>query len=235
MTASRPVGIGWSIPGARGPALIAHMGGNTAAAARVALEEVPDFLEVDLWVHNGCFEARHERAMYPLPLWFEKWKLRRAPRRPFTLADLLSETAGKAGVFLDLKNGGAEAARLVREALDVAGLADPHVVASSQHWHILRHVKELAPEVDLFYSIDVPERLDLFLSVAERDLQPAGVSCRDALLTQEAVSALHRRSMKAVAWTVDDPDRAVELAAWGVDGITTHRVAVLRNRLRPDA
>ena len=53
-----------------------------------------DFIEVDLWVHHGRFEARHERR-FPasLPLLFEKWYLRTAPRTPFGLADLL-EAAG---------------------------------------------------------------------------------------------------------------------------------------------
>jgi len=232
MTAIRPGESDVSIPARHGPALVAHMGGNTAAAARLAVEEVADFVEVDLWVHHGQFEARHERAIYPLPLWIEKWYLRWAPRRPFTLAALLSETAGKSGVFLDLKNGGTEVARLVRAALDAAGPAVPCVVASSQHWPILRRVKELAPEVAQFYSVDVPEKLDLFLSVADRDLQPAGVSCRHTLLTQDRVAELHARGLKVVAWTVDDLDRAQELAGWGIDGITTHRVADLRGRLR---
>ncbi len=232
MTATCPGGIDVPIPAGHGPALIAHMGGNTAAAARIAVAAVADFVEVDLWVHRGRFEARHERAVYPLPLWFEKWYLRWAPRRPFTLAELLTETAGKAGVLLDLKNGGAAAARLVWEALDLVMPAAPCVVASSQHWHILRQVKELAPEVGLFYSIDVPEKLDLFLSVADRDLQPSGVSCRHTLLTREAVAELHRRALKVIAWTVDDPGRAHELAGWGIDGITTHRVSDLRARLR---
>jgi len=234
MTADQPARVEVPIPTPHGPALIAHMGGNTAAAARSAVEAVADFLEVYLWVHGGRFEARHERAIYPLPVWFEKWYLRWAPRRAFTLAELLRETAGKSGLFLDLKNGGAEAARLVREALDAAGPPPPCVVASSQHWHLLRQLKELAPEVALFYSIDVPERLALFLSVADRDLQPAGVSCRHTLLTQGTVAELRRRALKVVAWTVDDLERADELAGWGVDGITTHRVADLRGRLRPE-
>ena len=34
-----------------------------AAAARVAVEEVADFVEVDLWVHRGRLEVRHERAI----------------------------------------------------------------------------------------------------------------------------------------------------------------------------
>jgi len=230
MAAGRPVGTGVPIPGRHGPALIAHGAGNTAARARAAITEVADCIEVDLWVHDDRFEARHERAIYPLPVWFEKWYLRLAPRRPFGLAELLREAGSEVGILLDLKNGGADAARLIRRALDEAG-PSVRVAASSQLWHTLRQVNLMCPEIDLFYSIDVQAKFDLFRSVAERDFQPAGVSCRHTLLTQAMVSDLHAGGLKVVAWTVDDLDRAAELAAWGVDGITTHRVAGIRARL----
>lgn len=221
-----------SIPGENGPALIAHMAGNTARQVRAAVEEIADFVEVDLWAHRGRLEARHERALYPLPLWFEEWTtLRRAPRQPFTLTGLLEETAGKTGVFLDLKNGGPEPARLVRAALDGAEARPEAVVASSQRWGVLRSLRERAPEVALYYSIDVQAKLDLFRSVAERDVLPAGVSCRHSLLTSGIVQELHGRGLKVVAWTVDDVDRAAELVSWGVDGITTHRVIEMRDHL----
>lgn len=218
------------VPGLKGPALIAHGAGNTAAKARLAIAEIADFLEVDLWVHRGRFEARHERAFYPLPLWWEKWYLRLAPRHPFGLAELLRETAGKTRVLLDLKNGGAEAARLIRRALDVAG-DGRDLVGSSQYWPILRAVREVAPEVAVLYSIDVRAKLDLFLSIAGREPEPRGVSCQQRLLTRETVRRLHDSGLAVVAWTVDDLDRAQELAEWGVDGITTHRVAEIRERL----
>lgn len=218
------------IPRGDGPAIIAHTGGNSGRLAGEAIDAGADFLEVDLWVHGGRFEARHERAVYPLPFWFERWYLRWAPRRPFGLKELLVETDGRANVFLDLKNGSDTAARLLRRSLDEAQ-ADVGVAASSQFWYILRQVNELAPEVALFYSIDVQAKLDLFLSVSDRDVQPAGVSCRHSLLSKERVAMLHERGFRVVAWTVDEVDRAEQLAAWGVDGITTHNVAELRRRL----
>jgi glycerophosphoryl diester phosphodiesterase len=143
---------------------------------------------------------------------------------------LFAETAGKTNVFLDIKNGSATAASLLRRALDEAG-TDLRVAASSQFWYILRKVNELAPEVALFYSVDVQSKLDLFLSISERDVQPAGVSCRHTLLTKEKIELLHDRGARVVAWTVDDLDRAEQLAEWGVDGLTTHRVADLHQRL----
>jgi len=31
--------------------------------------------------------------------------------------------------------------------------------------------------------------------------------------------------LQVVAWTVDNPERARELVSWGIDGLTTHKVA----------
>jgi len=218
------------IPATDGPAIIAHAGGNTAASVREAVAAAADFVEVDLWVHRGRFEARHERAIYPLPFWFERWHLRWAPRKPFGLKELFIETGGKTNVFLDLKNGSTTAAELVRRSLDEAH-AKVRVAASSQFWYILRQVNERAPEVALFYSIDVQAKLDLFLSISDRDVQPAGVSCRHSLLSREKITMLRDRGARVVAWTVDDLDRAEQLAEWGIDGITTHKAAEMRQRL----
>jgi len=219
------------VVGRKGPALIAHGAGNTAALANNAIAEQADFLEVDLWLHRGRFEARHERAVYPLPLLFEKWYLRWAPRKPFGLTELLAEAAGRSRVFLDLKSGGEQSAMLVRRAIDNASPGGLRVAASAQQWRILRAIHAVAPEVETFYSIDVQAKLDLFLSVSERDKQPRGVSCRHSLLTAPIVQRLHDRGLWVVAWTVDDLARAESLAAWGVDGITTHRIAEFRAAL----
>ncbi|MGH2609495.1 MAG: glycerophosphodiester phosphodiesterase, partial [Tepidiformaceae bacterium] len=145
-------------------------------------------------------------------------------------AELLAETGDKAGILLDMKNGGAAAGRLLRKSIDAAGTPAPRIAASSQLWSVLRGIAEAAPEVDLFYSIDVRAKFDLFLSVAEADTRPTGVSCKHTLLTEERIRMLHDRGFLVVAWTVDDADRAMELARWGVDGITTNVVARIHDR-----
>lgn len=216
------------VPGRAGPAIIAHGGGNTLGEAREYAKAGADYLEVDLWLHNGRFEARHERRFAWLPFLYEKWYLRRLPRDRHGLEELLRESAGHgAGIFLDLKNGGPAAAALLRRILT----ASPHpdrIVASSQQWLMLRALRDMVPEVDAFYSIDVRAKLDLLLSVVDRDDHPRGVSCRHSLLSERTVRKLHDRGLQVVAWTVDDMERARELVSWGVDGLTTHRVAEMR-------
>ena len=216
------------LPGRAGPAIVAHGGGNSLDRAREFLGDGADYLEVDLWVHEGQFEARHERRLRWLPLLIEKWYLRRVPSARYGLRELLEESKGRgAGIFLDLKNGGSGAATLLRRML----AANPHpdrIVASSQQWATLRAIREMLPEIDAFYSIDVRAKLELFLSVADRDTRPRGVSCRHSLLTKRIIDTLHDRGMLVVAWTVDDEERARELVSWGIDGLTTHKVREMR-------
>jgi glycerophosphoryl diester phosphodiesterase len=213
------------LPGRSGPAIIAHGGGNSLDRVRDYVAAGADYLEVDLWLHRGRFEARHERRVRLLPLLFEKWYLRRVPSPHYGLAELLEAAAGSsAGIFLDLKNGGASAAEAL--AAVIAGTEhQPRIIASSQQWKALRAIAERLPAVDTFYSIDVRAKLDLFLSVSDRDMRPRGVSCRHTLLTGPIVRQLIDRGLLVVAWTVDDIERARELAGWGVHGLTTHRVA----------
>lgn len=212
------------------PALIAHGGGNGPALARRALAAAAaDFLEVDLWVRRGRFEARHERHLPgPLPVLYERWYLRPAPRPVYRLEDLLLACHGRAGVFLDLKNAPHAAPGLVRRALAGPGGREARVAASSTNWPLLRAVKAARPDLALYYSVDTPAQLDLFRSVAERDPLPAGVSCRHSLLSERAIARFHADGLAVVAWTVDEAERARALARWGVDAITTNRAAAMR-------
>lgn len=229
--ARRPASL---VPGRDGPAIIAHGGGNDGVRVTGALAQHPDYLEVDLWLHRGRFEARHERRVFSLPILFEKWYLRRLPREAFGLQELVSAAAGSgAGIFLDFKDGHRATAEVLAAVIAAAGGAPPRFAASSQEWRTLRAVRDLVPGVTAFYSIDVPAKLDLFLAVMDRDVRPDGVSCRHTLLTAPIVAELHRRGLVVVAWTVDDLERARELVAWGVDGITTHRVAEMRAEFVP--
>ncbi len=213
------------------PALIAHGGGNSRARVRRALAARAAFVEVDLWVRHGRFEARHERRLPgPLPILFERWYLAPALRPAYRLDDLLRACEGRASVFLDLKNGAGVAPLLLRQALARSGRG-VRAVVSSQNWAQLREVKTACPDLDLYYSVDTAAQLDLFRSVTSHDPFPAGVSCRHSLLSGHDVTGFHEEGLAVVAWTVDDADRARDLARWGVDAITTNRLAEIRAAL----
>ena len=56
------------------------------------------------------------------------------------------------------------------------------------------------------------------------------IDAHHASLTEERVNALHAAGITINCWTVDDPDRAATLAAWGVDQITSN---ILEGKRRP--
>ena len=213
------------------PAIIAHGGGNTAALVRDSLAASAALIEVDLWAHRGRLEARHERRLPgPLPILYELWYLRRAPRPAYHLEDLLLACQGRAGVLLDLKNAPRDTPGILRQILTRYGQGT-QLLASSQNWPLLRGVAVTCPQVDLYYSIDTAAQFDLFQSVVLHDPGPVGVSCRHTLLTRDVVTGFHEAGLAVIAWTVDDGDRARELAAWGVEAITTNQAEEIRTAL----
>lgn len=214
----------WSSLGERGyPAIVAHAAGNSLELVEDALTGKADFVEVDVWYRKRRFEARHERRLGIIPVLFEKWYLSFAPSLPFTLPALIDGLDGRGGILLDLKTSQREAADAIAEILEKTPGHTP-ISASSAWWPALRRLHDRLPEIPLFYSIDSRAQLDLFRSILRRDHRPAGISCRETLLTRRVICEMHERGLKVLAWTVDDLERAAELASWGVDGITTHMV-----------
>lgn len=222
---ARPApGSPWQEIGRRPPYIIGHRG-NTIEQSMQFLGMSADFVETDLWVHRNRFESRHERALYPLPILFEKWYVKRRSG-PYSLAETAEAIGERGWLFLDLKNGGESVVPLIRETRE--RLPALPISASGSDWGTLRALSDGVPDIDVFYSMEVPERLDLFLSVIERDLRPLGVSIRARLLSKGLVEHLHGLGLRVVAWTVDEADRARRLAGWGVDAITTHHPAEIR-------
>lgn len=53
----------------------------------------------------------------------------------------------------------------------------------------------------------------------------------DPLITADLIDAAHGEGLAVNSWTVNDPDRMLELASWGVDGIITDVPDVARSVL----
>ncbi len=187
-------------------------------------------VEIDVWSHRRRVEVRHERRV-PLgvPLLFEKWYLRRPSRGEDQLGAIVNAIPKATGLFLDLKDRHPEG--LASLARTVAANGHRRVIASSQLWPALRDMAVILPGIEVYYSVDVRAKLALLLSVTRRDRVCAGVSARASLLDPATIQTLHDCGLQVVAWTVDDPARAVALADAGVDGITTHDPRGLRTAL----
>ena len=158
--------------------------------------------------------------------WFsDTYRLERIPEA----ADVISFANGqRMGMNLEIKPcyGGLELRKTLVENLSVAidAVADPsRLIVSSFDHEILKDFHEARPRVALGW---------LF----EREDQPgptwqegaAALGCRaihpdDTGLTREEVAEMRDAGFEVNVWTVNDLDRARELADWGVAGIFTDR------------
>jgi glycerophosphoryl diester phosphodiesterase len=65
-----------------------------------------------------------------------------------------------------------------------------------------------------------------------REVSADGLSCGDdALLTADFLQSVREAGCEAHCWTVDDPARARELVAIGMQSVTTNRPALIREAL----
>ena len=92
------------------------------------------------------------------------------------------------------------------------------VIFISFHYSDLEHVKALKPEQTCQYLTgDNTDAMIQKLKDAHMDIDIIHTA-----LTEERVNAMHAAGLKVNCWTVDDAARGEELAAWGVDFITSN-------------
>ena len=218
------------------PLRVLHRGGNARAAIALARarRSAVDAIEADVWVRSGEAVAHHARPLGPLPLTIGRRGLRPRPRDPVRLGELLRATAAGGGgadapgLMLDLRSWFGDPAPDLARAL----LPLPHrerLRLSCESWTIAERLRAWLPDVPVACSIRTEDQLRRFFAgrMAGR-LPPGGVSVRHSLLHGEPEArSLRRRAGWVAAWTVDDPGRARELAAWGVDAVISNRPRVL--------
>lgn len=210
---------------------ILHGAGNARTGdldQLLALAQHPavDAIEADVWVHNGALHAHHERPLGPLPLLVGPRGVR---RRSNTLQlQTVLEATGTTGLVIDLRSW------LGDPAPDLArALADEDVRArirvTCEDWSIADRVRAWLPGVRVGYSVRTEAQLRAYLAGRDAGRLPeTAVAVRHTLLhTADEVALLRERARRVNAWTVDDPDRALELASWGVDEITSNLLTVL--------
>jgi glycerophosphoryl diester phosphodiesterase len=216
------------------PMLIAHRGGNTRPALGAAVAAGVDWLETDVWWHYGRVVARHDAAVWRLPVTYSRRRVGLGPVRPVTLDQLLDALEGTGvRLLLDLKG----TSPLLPGAL-VDGLQRRNALSRAalcgQEWDPLDAAREREPGLQVFFSLGRPEHMPAYLRRLDEGTAPPLISIRHSMLNPDRVEELHAKGVTMIAWTVNDPARAADLVAWGVDGITSDSLRLLRG-LRPGA
>jgi glycerophosphoryl diester phosphodiesterase len=139
-----------------------------------------------------------------------------------TLAEALDTIQAGSMTLVERKAG--DAATCVR-LLTEKNLLD-RVVVQAFDWEFLADCHALAPNLvlgALGHKELTPQRLK---EIAKTGAQVVG--WEDKHTSRESIAAIHGLGCKAWVWTVDDPQRAVELVQAGADGIITNRPAEIR-------
>lgn len=56
-----------------------------------------------------------------------------------------------------------------------------------------------------------------------------GVTRGVRIITRSFITDAHRRGIPVLAWTINRPDNMRRLIEWGIDGIVTDRIDLLKN------
>lgn len=207
---------------------IAHRAANSLPALRSAVAAGVDVVEADVHLSRGRLEVRHSKTVGPLPLLWDRgpWQLtpRGAPQQ-LLLPALLAAAPPSVGLMLDLKGVGRVGARTVQAV--GAQLPGRPVLVCSRWWPSLDGFREVQWARPVLSCRNRAE-----LARLQRRLRtgpvPYGVSLHGSLLTAPGVAALRDRVERVMTWGVDDLATLERVIAFGVNGIISNDLEVLR-------
>lgn len=203
---------------------IAHRAANEPSLLHEALAAGADIAEADIWPHRGRLEVRHLKTMGPVPLLWDRWKLASAWAPRLLIAELLDRLPPGIGIMLDLKGHDQAGARAIAE---IAGyLAYEHrLYVCARDWAMLEPFR--SPGTVVVHSAGKSQEVERLTPLIEAGTCTA-VSIHQKLLTPGLVQQLRANVHTVMTWPVNDPLRMRELVNWGVNGITTDSLAVVR-------
>lgn len=133
-----------------------------------------------------------------------------------TLEAVIAAVGGRLRIYCELKGEGtaAQSVALLKPlgAMAAVHSFDHRMVADARRIEpdVARGVLEASYHRDACHSMNDVDARDLWQN--------------EALIDAPLVDAVHRAGGRVVAWTVDDPARARQLASLGVDGLCTNDV-----------
>ncbi len=211
------------------PITIAHRAGNELSLLRQAEAAGVDMVEVDLWFYRGRLEVQHLKTLGPAPILWDRWRLAPSWLPRLQLVDLLEAVGEETTLLIDLKGRDRRLPEALVAAVERQRVQGWHVV-SSQSWSLLDALGR-APGSSAVYSIGNRRQLRKVWSRLDHMEHPA-VSIHQRLLDAATVRALKERSTSIITWPVNDERRKEELVAWGVDGIISDNLELLRQTVR---
>lgn len=133
--------------------------------------------------------------------------------------DLIALVELKVGAGQDPEQLGSQVART---------LVGSHHRLISFSIEALNAAKKIAPDIPRLLVVGDAPWTDAWMHQASR-LGAMGLDVEHILITPELIDKIHNSDLEILCWTVNDPHRADQLLAWGVDGVTTDGIDLLGN------
>ncbi|HVP04271.1 MAG TPA: hypothetical protein VMT90_01205 [Dehalococcoidia bacterium] len=223
---------------------IAHAYGNNRHALTHALHADIDMIEADMWYRRGDLRIHHEQRIGRLPLLADRrMPAHRAPRfalpfgkyfvRPdigtIGLDELLRTVNGRKRLLLDVKghykqphlDGYVET--LVRKIREHK--AESWATVCGQTYSVLHRLREVAPDLEVRYSVEQPYQWERFQSLMEQGVRRACMSFR--FLDEAKARVMGEAGVDVFFWTVDEGATARSLVDRGAGGIISNDLTLL--------
>lgn len=229
---------------------IAHAYGNTREALKQALAADCDMIEVDMWYRGGDIRIHHEQKERWFPFLIDRVMSTHKPGRfAFRIGNyfirpdigtprldaLLKEVAGRKRLLLDVK--GHYSAESLNGYVDrLVGLVRQHnaeswVAICGQTYSVLHRIREVAPDLEVRYSIQQDYQWERFLRLLEAGVRQ--VCMAYGFIDASKAKLMEDNNVDLYCWTVDDWAAARRLVSQGVDGIISNDLKLLAELNRP--
>ncbi len=204
------------------PLAIAHRAGNCLPRLARAKAIGADLAELDLWLHRGRLEVRHARALGPLPLLREGWRI--APAWPrLELEAVLEAAARDLPLMVDLKTESPALSKAVAAAFERRLPGAPYAV-TARAWPLLAPFEGMA-HVRLLPSAAWPGELAALMP--ELGGRFRALSLHATLAQPEAMRELAARGVDACVWPVNTRAALAQALAAGAAGVNSDNLDLL--------
>ena len=189
--------------------VLAHRGAcweapeNTLEAFELAIAEEADYVEFDVRAKGGELVICHD----PGP-----------PDGVPTLDEVLAALTGRIGLCVEVKEE--ETTDAVLDALERHAVDPDELIVVSFRAEAVRRVAERRPELRRVLHVNDPEAAAGHWGIGFEEPASAG-----------RIAEAQARGLATTVFTVNEPERMVELAALGVTGIFTDRPGLARRTL----
>lgn len=165
----------------------------------------------------------------------EKWKGERMP----TLSEVMATVPDGKKIYIEVKCG-PEIVPLLKKAIEAGNLKPAQICIISFQDKVIAQCKLAMPYLKAYWlcSFKKDKKTGEIKPSTARVMQTLktikadGFSCGDnESLTRETLNDIRSAGYETHCWTVNDPNRAKELAKWGMRSITTDRPAAIRKGL----